>query len=102
MKLKVTFKNSSVNSLIIAVNDIRAFTPKIYFYRTNGQGGLEKFYELKLAKASLVEVSCVYPNSINNNDLMPYEKLLVKYESIFWRHLSAGTEGYSIANDINY
>lgn len=86
----------------VALNNNELFNAVFYFYRTNGQGGLEKFYELKLTKASLVEVSCVYPNSINNNDLMPYEKLLVKYESISWRHLSAGTEGYSIVNDINF
>ncbi|MBG5928587.1 MULTISPECIES: Hcp family type VI secretion system effector [Providencia] len=83
----------------VALNNNELFSAVFYFYRTSGQGGLEKFYELKLTKASLVEVSCVYPNSINNNELMPYEKLLMKYESISWRHLMSGTEGYSISND---
>ncbi|EKT54253.1 Hcp family type VI secretion system effector [Providencia sneebia] len=83
----------------VALNNNELFDAVFYFYRTSGQAGLEKFYELKLTKSSLVEVSCVYPNSINNNELMPYEKLLMKYESIAWRHLVSGTEGYSISND---
>lgn len=97
--LKPIDKSSPLLGVAISNNEL--FKAKFYFYRTSSSGKLERFYELLLTNASIIEVSCVYPNSINNNDVMPYEKLLLKYESISWRHLISGTEGYSITENIN-
>ncbi|MCC8420680.1 type VI secretion system tube protein Hcp [Photorhabdus thracensis] len=72
------------------------------FYRTNTAGKLELFYEVKLTEASIVDVSCTYPNSINNNEMMLYEKVLLKYRSISWNHVTASTSAYSIWDDRIY
>ncbi len=71
-------------------------------YRTSPSGYLELFYEIKVFKCMLVELSATYPHSINDNNNMPYEKALLKYESIVWSHKMAGTSGYSFWEDRVY
>lgn len=92
--LKPIDKSSPLLGLAIRQNEI--LTAILSFYRTSLQGSLEKFYEIKLTNVSIVDFSFIFPHSINNNDLMPYEKLSLRYESISWRHLIAGTEAYII------
>jgi type VI secretion system Hcp family effector len=70
--------------------------------RTNASGAIEVFFGIKLTDATIVDISYAYPNSIENNSLMPYEKILLKYKSISWEHKIAGTSGYSIWDDRVY
>ncbi|GLY59926.1 hypothetical protein Pcaca05_07840 [Pectobacterium carotovorum subsp. carotovorum] len=72
-----------------------------YFYRVNSAGQLELYYEVTLTDASIVDVTCVYPHVIDNNDIMPYEKVQLKYKTIAWNHKIAGTSGYSIWEEMS-
>ncbi|MGV7963404.1 Hcp family type VI secretion system effector [Photorhabdus tasmaniensis] len=98
--LKPIDKSSPLLAMAISSNEL--LNAVFLFYRTNTAGQLELFYEVKLTEASIVDVSCTYPNSINNNEMMPYEKILLKYRSITWNHITAGTSAYSIWDDRIY
>ncbi|MCS6724965.1 type VI secretion system tube protein TssD, partial [Proteus mirabilis] len=71
--LKPIDKSSPLLGIAIGNNEILKAT--LSFYRTSLQGSLEKYYEIKLTDVSISNLSFVFPNSINNNDLIPYEKL---------------------------
>ncbi|UAN48389.1 Hcp family type VI secretion system effector [Serratia sp. JSRIV001] len=85
--------------LAMAISDNELIEAIFYFYRINTTGQLELYYEIKLTEASIVDITCVYPHSINDNDMMPHEKIVLKYKSISWNHRMAGTSGYSIWDD---
>lgn len=93
-------KSSPLFGMAISENELVDVI--LYFYRVNSAGQLELYYEVKLTDASIVDITSVYPHSIDNNDLMPYEKIQLKYKSISWNHRSAGTSGYSIWDDRVY
>ncbi|PQQ41936.1 type VI secretion system tube protein Hcp [Photorhabdus luminescens] len=98
--IKPVDKSSPLLGMAISSNEL--MTAIFFFYRINPAGQLELFYEIKFTEASIVDISCTYPNSINNNSMMPYEKILLKYKSISWNHKIAGTSGYSIWDDRVY
>lgn len=93
-------KSSPLLGVAISTNEI--LHANFFFYRINSAGQLELYYEVKLTDAIISDISCVYPHSINNNELMPYEKIFLKYKSISWYHKAAGTSGYSIWDDRVY
>lgn len=70
------------------------------FYRTSQSGQLEKYYEIKLTGVSLIEISDIFPDSIKDNDSMPYQRIQMKYESISRNHLMANTSSYSINSEM--
>jgi len=72
------------------------------FYRTSINGRLELYYKIKLTEASLVNINFFCPNSISHNDAQPEESLSIRYKSITWEHVIAGTSSYSIWDDRNY
>ncbi|MGL5311481.1 MAG: Hcp family type VI secretion system effector [Plesiomonas shigelloides] len=86
----------------VAISNNESLNAVFSMYRTNASGVIEDFFGVKLTGATIVDVSCVYPNSIENNSLIPYEKVLLKYKSITWDHKIAGTSGYSIWDDRVY
>ncbi|MEQ1976088.1 Hcp family type VI secretion system effector [Xenorhabdus sp. SGI240] len=98
--IKPIDKSSPLLSLAIDSNE--SLNGGFVFYRTSSAGQLEFFYELKVTEATIVDISCVYPNSINSNDKMPYEKIPLKYKSISWNHVIAGTSSYSIWDERIY
>ncbi|WP_077245057.1 Hcp family type VI secretion system effector [Dickeya dadantii] len=83
----------------VSVTSNESLTATFFFYRTNLAGQLEVFYELKLTDARIVEVSATYPHSLNDSDSLPYEVIMLRYNTIEWTHKTAGTSGYSIGND---
>ncbi|MEH0874843.1 Hcp family type VI secretion system effector [Pectobacterium cacticida] len=95
----VKFIDKSSPLLGVSTSSNERLTANFFLYRVNSVGQLELFYEIKLTDARIVDISCNYPHSINNNEMMPYEKVLLKYGSISWEHKVAGTSGYSIWND---
>ncbi|GKV82760.1 MULTISPECIES: Hcp family type VI secretion system effector [Pectobacterium] len=95
----IKFIDKSSPLLGVSVSSNERLTANFFLYRVNSAGQLELFYEIKLTDARIVDISCNYPHSINNNEMMPYEKVLLKYNSISWEHKIAGTSGYSIWND---
>jgi type VI secretion system Hcp family effector len=71
-------------------------------YWTSSTGHQEKFFTIELRNASIVKISYHFPNSVTHNDDMPYEVIHLRYESITWKHHTAGTSGYSIWEDRVY
>ncbi|MBS9429246.1 MULTISPECIES: Hcp family type VI secretion system effector [Photorhabdus] len=98
--LKPIDKSSPLLASAISSNEL--INAIFFFYRTNMAGQLELFYEVKLTEASITDIACVYPHSINDNEVMPYEKVFLKYRSISWNHITAGTSAYSIWDDRVY
>ncbi|PHM46919.1 Hcp family type VI secretion system effector [Xenorhabdus miraniensis] len=82
--------------LAMAIDSNESLDGKFIFYSTGQAGNLKLFYEVKITEATISEVSCAYPNSINDFDAMPYERVILNYKSISWNHVAAGTSAYSI------
>ncbi|MDE9466317.1 Hcp family type VI secretion system effector [Xenorhabdus bovienii] len=85
--------------LAMAIDSNESLNGGFIFYRTSQTGQLELFYEVKITEATITDISCVYPHSINDHDMMPYEKATLNYKSISWNHVTAGTSAYSIWED---
>ncbi|MDE9462491.1 Hcp family type VI secretion system effector [Xenorhabdus bovienii] len=83
--------------LAMAIDGNELLDAVFMFYRISPMGQLERFYEVKLTSATLVDFSCHYPHSIGDNDQIPSETVLLDYKSITCSHLAAGTIGYSIS-----
>lgn len=87
-------KASPLLSQSLTSNEI--LTCDFSFYRTSMNGGLELYYKIKLTEASIVNIHCFYPNSITQNQAQPEESLSIRFKSITWEHVKAGTSTYSI------
>ncbi|MGB7802135.1 Hcp family type VI secretion system effector [Buttiauxella sp.] len=68
-------------------------------YRTDKSGTQSLYYRIKLIKATITDINLVSPNSLSHNDAQPIESVSLKYESITWEHVSAGTSSYSLWED---
>lgn len=90
-------KSSPLLGVSISNNEI--LECNLVFYRTGASGNQEKYYTIKLTKASIKNISAHYPNSLTHSDAQPYESITIDYESISWNHIMAGTSGYSIKAD---
>ncbi|MDX8001249.1 Hcp family type VI secretion system effector [Xenorhabdus sp. Reich] len=88
--------------LAMAIDSNESMDGSFIFYRTSQAGQLELFYEVKITEATIIDISCIYPHSINDHDMMPYEKVTLNYKSITWNHITAGTSAYSIWEDRVY
>ncbi|AJJ57690.1 Hcp family type VI secretion system effector [Yersinia pseudotuberculosis] len=88
--------------LTVSISNNEKVTANFVFYRVNSSGQMEVFYEVKLTGASIIDVSSSYPHSISDNESMPYERVLLRYDSITVEHKLAGTSGYSIWDDRVY
>lgn len=84
----------------VAITNNELLECELEFYRTSSNGSQEKFYSVKLTKSSIVNISAHYPNSLTHADAQPYEDITIRYESISWSHICAGTSGYSISQNI--
>ncbi|EMF4709933.1 Hcp family type VI secretion system effector [Providencia stuartii] len=91
-------KSSPLLSVALEQNEV--LEANFIFYRTSQNGQLEKYYEVKLTGVSLVDISDIFPDSIKDNDAMPYQRIQMKYESISRRHLIANTSSYSINSEM--
>lgn len=88
--------------LLMAVSNNEVLTPVFSIYRLNQFGALEVLYEMKLSKATIIDISPSFPHIVNNQGAMPFEKISLRYESISCQHKIAGTSGYSIWDDRVY
>ncbi|MDC9623166.1 Hcp family type VI secretion system effector [Xenorhabdus sp. XENO-7] len=93
-------KSSPLLSQALTSNE--KLTCEFFFYRTAMNGGLELYYKVKLTEASLVNINFFCPNSITHNDAQPEESLSIKFKSITWEHVTAGTSSYSIWDERVY
>nr|WP_269078040.1 type VI secretion system tube protein TssD [Providencia burhodogranariea] len=91
-------KSSPLLSLTLDNNEV--LEAVFLFYRTSQNGQLEKYYEVKLTGVSLIEISDIFPDSIKDNESMPYQRIQMKYASISRNHLMANTSSYSINSDM--
>lgn len=87
-------KSSPLLSQSLVSNEI--LTCDFAFYRTSMSGGLELYYKIKLTGASIVSLNCFYPNSVSHNQAQPEESVSIKFQSVTWEHVIAGTSSYSI------
>lgn len=85
--------------LLIAVSNNETLNLVFDYYRTAQNGGIEKYFTVKLNEASIVDYSHQCPNNILRNDIEPEERLTIKYRDITTAQIMAGTSGYSISND---
>ncbi|MDC9591377.1 Hcp family type VI secretion system effector [Xenorhabdus sp. XENO-10] len=93
-------KSSPLLSQALTSNEL--LTCEFFFYRTSMSGGLELYYKIKLTEAALVNINFFCPNSITHNDAQPEESLSIKFKSITWEHVTAGTSSYSIWDERVY
>lgn len=73
-----------------------------FFYRLSKNGCLDNYYKISLTDATISDIITQFPHSANNNSASPHESIAVKYQSITWTHISAGTSSYSIWDDRIY
>ena len=90
-------KSSPLLNSAISANE--ALSVVFNFYRTIRNGGIERFYTVELQKAHLSNISSCYPHVLNHAGNQPEEVVVLNYENITWKHLSAGTESYSFWNE---
>ncbi|WP_054179337.1 Hcp family type VI secretion system effector [Trabulsiella odontotermitis] len=83
----------------VAVSNNEKLTAVFEIHWLNQAGMMEVFYKVKLTNATITNVSSTYPHVINSSEIMPYEQISLKYESISWEHKVAGTSGYSLWAD---
>ncbi|ATM75351.1 Secreted protein hcp [Serratia fonticola] len=74
----------------------------IQFLRTSVNGGLERYYSIRLGGATIVAIKCDYPHSINDNGMIPQEAISIKYRDITRNHESCSTGSYSFWDDRVY
>lgn len=85
--------------LLIAVSNNEILNLVFDYYRTAQNGGIEKYFTVKLNEASIVDYSHQCPNNILRNDIEPEERVTIRYRDITTAQIMAGTSGYSISDD---
>lgn len=93
-------KSSPLLAQALTNNEI--LTCEFSFYRTSINGGLEIYYKIKLTEATIVNLHCFYSNSVTHNDAQPEENISIRFKSITWEHVMAGTSAYSIWDDRSF
>lgn len=86
----------------VAISNNESLEALFEFYRTNTFGAQERYFTLLLTDASISDISASHPHSITHNGAQPQETISLKYKSISWGHIIAGTSGYSIWDDRVY
>jgi type VI secretion system Hcp family effector len=74
----------------------------IYMYRTSRNGGIEKYYSIRLDDARIKSIKCDYPHSQTSNNMMPQEAISLSYRDITWNHIACATGSYSFWDDRVY
>lgn len=85
--------------MLIAISNNEVLNLVFDFYRTAQNGGIEKYYSVKLNEASIINYTKQCPNNILRNDIDPEEHITVRYRDITESHIMAGTSGYSISEN---
>lgn len=103
--LPVRFKkliDKSSPLLGVAISNNEELELSFYLYRTSQEGQQEQYFQMELRGATLNRMGMACPHCIDDADAQPEEHLSVSYQSITWKHLMAGTSGYSIWEDRVY
>lgn len=69
------------------------------FYRTSSAGAQEKHFSVEVRSATIERHSIRAPHALDNPNKEPEEMISVVYETITWKHHTAGTSGYSLWSD---
>lgn len=93
-------KSSPLLAQALTNNEI--LTCDFSFYRTGMNGSMELYYKIKLTGAGIVSLNCFYLNSVTHNDSQPEESLSIRFKSVTWEHVMAGTSSYSIWDDRSF
>lgn len=97
--LLVKAEDKSSPLLLSSISDNELLDCIFDYYRINQQGILINYKRIRLTKASIIRIANQSPDSLTHNDLQSVETISLKYESITYQHISAGTSGYSIRNE---
>ncbi len=85
--------------LLVAISNNEIINLQFDYFRTAQNGGIEKYYSIKLNEASIINFTTQCPNNILRNDIDPEEHVTVRYRDITVSHIMAGTSGYSISDN---
>lgn len=85
--------------LLVAVSNNEPLNLLFEYYRTAQNGGIEKYFTVKLNDAYIIDYTHQCPNNILRNDIEPEERLTIRYRDITTSQIMAGTSGYSISNE---
>ncbi|MDF7206128.1 Hcp family type VI secretion system effector [Proteus mirabilis] len=69
------------------------------YYRVDKSGVMIPYKKILLTKASIIRLTNESSNSLTENEMQPFEKVSIIYESITCKHNTANTSGYSIRNE---
>ncbi|HHQ6623574.1 TPA: Hcp family type VI secretion system effector [Serratia fonticola] len=86
----------------VAISSNESLEVLFEFYRTNASGAQELYFTILLTDATISDISGSHPHSITHSGAQPQETISLKYKSITWSHIIAGTSGYSIWDDRVY
>ncbi|QKJ49172.1 type VI secretion system tube protein TssD [Proteus columbae] len=86
----------------MAISNNEEFDCIFDLYRTEDNGCLTLYFQIKITKATISNIDMICPNSLTHNECQPQEIISLKYESISWQYFLAGTSGYSIWNERDY
>ncbi|MEX9783354.1 Hcp family type VI secretion system effector [Providencia manganoxydans] len=95
--IKADDKSSPLLLSAIANNEMLDFL--FEYYRVDRNGIMHPYKKIKLTKAAISRITNEAPNSMTQNDLQPFEKVAILYESITYTHISANTSGYCIRDE---
>ena len=86
--------DKSTPLLAQALADREALSCEIDLYRTFG-AGQQKYFSLLLKGARIVGITLDIPDVLMFNDAQPAEQVMLRYESITWKHHAASTSGFA-------
>lgn len=86
----------------VAISSNESLEVLFEFYRTNASGAQELYFTILLTDATISDISGSHPHSSTHSGAQPQETISLKYKSITWNHIIAGTSGYSIWDDRVY
>ena len=85
--------------LISAISNNEILDCLFEYHRVDKSGVMIAYKKILLTKASIIRITNESPNSLTENEMQPFEKVSLLYESITCTHNTANTSGYSIRSE---
>ncbi|HIE1619922.1 TPA: Hcp family type VI secretion system effector [Proteus mirabilis] len=85
--------------LISAISNNEILDCLFEYHRVDKSGVMIAYKKILLTKASIIRITNESPNSLTENEMQPFEKVSLLYESINCTHNTANTSGYSIRSE---
>ncbi|MDF7121446.1 Hcp family type VI secretion system effector [Proteus mirabilis] len=85
--------------LISAISNNEILDCLFEYHLVDKSGVMIAYKKILLTKASIIRITNESPNSLTENEMQPFEKVSLLYESITCTHNTANTSGYSIRSE---